>query len=115
MKKRMLPILIFFVVIVLTITVYAAEPKATTVVPTLTFSGTTAQCKVTVTDANCEVGVTMELWCGSTLVDSWSDEGTSRVTVEGSCRVTKGKTYTLKTYGTVDGARFTGAPVSKTC
>lgn len=76
---------------------------------------TTANCYVSVSDADKEIDVTMELWCGSTLVDSWNDEGTSRVTVEGSCRVTKGKTYTLKTYGTVDGVRFTGAPVSKTC
>lgn len=114
MKKWIIPIALILVC-ALTLSVSAIEPRATRITPSLTFSGTTANCTVIVSAVGSEIDVTMELWTGSTLVDSWNNDGTTRVVVEGSCTVTKGKTYTLKTYGTIDGVKFTGTSVSGTC
>ena len=82
----------------------------------LTFSGNTAVCNVTTSDYGKQIDVTMELWCGSTLLDTWTDSGTSLVTVSGSyIGVQSGKTYTLKAHGTSNGIPFTVTPISKTC
>jgi len=105
------------VVLVFTMCVsaFAVEPRATTARPTLSFSGTTANCSVVITSYGDDIEATMELWRGATLVDSWSDEGTSMLTIKGSCTVTKGVTYTLKVSGTADGVSFSTPNVSKTC
>ena len=97
------------------VSAYAVEPRITTVKPTLSFSGTTANCKVIISSPGDDIEATMELWNGNTLVDSWSDEGTTALTITGSCRVTKGVTYTLKVNGTVDGRTFNSSPLSGTC
>ena len=39
----------------------------------------------------------------------------STLTINGTCRVAKGVTYTLKVYGTADGQSFSSTPLSKTC
>ena len=81
----------------------------------LTFSGTTANCKATVSASGKSINVTLELWCGNTLVRSWSGSGTSYLVVSGTCSVTSGKTYTLKAHGTIDGTAFTATSVTKKC
>ena len=81
----------------------------------LSFSGSTANCSAVVREPNKQIDVTMELWCGSTLLDTWTDSGTSLVTVSGSYTgVQSGKTYTLKAHGTSNGIPFTVTPISKT-
>lgn len=114
MRKWLVPTFLALVCL-MTVTVSAMEVKAERITPKLSFSGTRADCEVTVREYGSDIDVTMELWCGSTLVDSWSDEGVSSVTLTGSCRVERGKTYTLEAYGTVDGVSFTATPIRKTC
>ena len=114
--KRFISILsAVFLLAAMCLSVCAVEPRATNMIPTLSFNGTTANCKVIITSYGNDIDATMELWNGSKLVDSWSDEGTSTLTITGSRTVTKGVTYTLKVYGTADGQSFSSTPLSKTC
>ncbi|MDO4812839.1 MAG: hypothetical protein Q3995_04890 [Eubacteriales bacterium] len=113
MKKRLISLLFVFVM-VMSLTANAAI-QATQVRPTLSFSGTKATCEVTVVDSGKSIDATMELWCGSTLVDSWSGSSSSLLTLTGDHDVVSGCTYTLTVSGTVNGVAFTGTPVSKTC
>lgn len=81
----------------------------------LSFSGTTANCYGTVTDPHKSIVATMTLSQGGTVVASWSGSGTSVVHLSGSCKVTKGLTYSLVISGTVDGVAFSTTPIVKTC
>ena len=115
MKRMISTLTAVFLLAAMCLSVCAVEPRAPIARPTLTFNGTTANCKVIITSVGNDIDATMELWNGSNLVDSWSDEGTSTLTINGTCRVTKGVTYTLKVYGTADGQSFSSTPLSKTC
>ena len=93
----------------------AAEPRAVQVTPVLTFDGTTATCKVSVTAVGKTIEATLELWCGSTLVNSWTASASTRLIISETCTVVKGQTYTLKVSGTIGGEAFQGTPISSTC
>jgi type 1 fimbria pilin len=110
--KRTIAILVLLVLLC-----SASAYAATTAVgkPSLSFSGTTASCSITVTQSGKPIDVTLELYQGSTLVDSWSKSGTSRVKVSGSASVTSGLSYRLEAYGTINGVPFTATPVTRTC
>lgn len=97
------------------ITANAAQPR--TLVPnvTLRFDGTTAYCSASVIDSGKELNITMQLWRGNVLVDSWPASGKGMVSVEGNCQVVKGQTYTLVVTGTTNGTSFSSTPLSKTC
>ena len=94
--------------LLLTVTANAVQMRSLWPTVSLFFSGTTANCNATVTDAGKELVVTLELWHGDDLVDSWPASGTGSVSV-------KGETYTLIVTGTADGKSFSSPPVSKTC
>ncbi len=83
--------------------------------PTLAFSGTTALCEFKIVNVGKAISVTMELWNGTTLVDSWTKTGVSVVSLSEECAVVSGRTYTLKASGTVGNEAFTATPVSKRC
>lgn len=112
MKKRLISLLFVFAV-VMSLAANAAL-QATQVRPTLTFSGTTANCKAVISGVG-TIDATMELWYGSTLIDSWSDSDSTCLTLTGLHSVVSGRTYTLTVSGTVNGVAFTGTPVSRTC
>ena len=112
MKKRLVPLLLVLA-LMMSLTANAAI-QATRVNPTLTFSGTTAICEATILGSG-TINATMELWYGSTLVDSWSDSDSTCLTLAGTHSVVSGRTYTLTVSGTAGGIAFTGTPVSKTC
>ena len=82
--------------------------------PTLTFTGTTTHCRVSITEIGKSIEATFELWQGNTLVDSWVGSETYLV-IAGNHSVISGQTYTLKVTGTMDGIPFTGTPVTKKC
>lgn len=113
MKNKRLLLLLFVFAMVMSLTANAAIQFAQTR-STLTFSGTTATCKAVISGVG-TIDATMELWYGSTLVDSWSDTATNRLTLTGTHTVVSGRTYTLTVSGTVNGVAFTGTPVTKTC
>ena len=112
-KKRLLVLLVVVVFIFSSCPVYAAT-KAT-VTSKLSFNGTTATCYVSAYDYGKYIDITLELWHGSTLVDSWSKTGTTSVRINENCNVTSGYTYTLIVTGTIGGASINCTPVTKTC
>ena len=81
----------------------------------LTFSGTTANCSADVIASGSYISATLSLYCGGSLVASWSDSGYDAVNPSGSATVVSGNTYTLIVSGTAGGAPFSSPPVTKTC
>ena len=105
MKKRMI-VLVLVAVMVSGLCVNAmATERASQIKPKLSFSGKTANCSVTVVEAG-KLDVTLELWNGSEMVDSWSDSGTNYLNVTGSHAAVSGTTYTLIAHGTAGGNSF---------
>ena len=97
MKKRFITIsLVIVLLISLCASVYAVESRTQQVFPSLSFSGTTANCSVSVYGDN-KIEVTLELKNGTKLVDSWSSSGTSYVMLSGSHN---GRTFNTSTTGT---------------
>lgn len=116
MKKRIVPIfLVAAILSALVATAAAAASRTADCTPTLSFNGTTAKCSVSITAIGKPIAATLELWQGSTRVAQWSDSAASRLIISEECKVTKGKTYTLKVNGTINGVSFTGTPVTGTC
>lgn len=95
--------------------VQAVEPRITVNQPTLEFSGTTALCEFRITNFGKSNSVTLELWNGSTLVDSWTRSGTSVVTISETCAVVSGRIYTLVVGGTCDEESFSSTSISQRC
>lgn len=116
MKRRFAAaILACLMTVALVTSAYAAEARAIVATPSLSFSGTTATCRLSVIKPGAAIDATLELWSGNTLLASWSGTGTSRVIISKTKTVTRGQSYTLKAHGTVGGATLTVAPVTKTC
>lgn len=112
MKKHIIALALVFMLVFSMAANAAVQNK--NIVPNLSFSGTTAYCSVSVVEAGADIEVTLTLYRGSTVVDSWTGSGVSYVSINETCKVTSGKTYTLKVSGTVDGEDISGS-VSGTC
>lgn len=95
--------------------VHAAEPRLAVPEPSLEFSGATAICEFRIADTGQSIRVTMELWNGDTLVDSWTKTGTSTVTMSETCAVNRLRNYTLQVSGTSGGVPFGPVSVTKRC
>ena len=104
-------------VFILCASVCAAEPRLSGGYPTLTFNGTTAECSVTCSGEARDdvVEVTLTLYQGDTVVDSWSSSGLYRVLVEGECTVSRGKTYSLEMTWALNGQIQESATITRTC
>ncbi len=115
MKRRIL-VMLLVVGLVGTVFLGSKAEAAAKITPSLTFSSSKAVCSVRVVDFGKSINARMELWCGSTLVDSWSGTGTSSLTLNGShSGCISGRTYTLKVNGTTNGTAFTERTVSAVC
>ena len=101
--KKTAALTILFVFLLSSITAYAAEPRAVTVRPSLSFDGTTALCEVTVTSYGKSIDLTLSLWQGENLIEQWTASGSSLVSISENCTVVKGKSYRLTVSGTVNG------------
>lgn len=100
LKKR-IPIFALVVMLLLSITAgaVAIQPYynvTTKCTPTLTFSGTTANCSADIRAlSGSEIEGTMTLCCGDDEIASWPFSGTTRVNVTKTKSVTRGKEYQL--------------------
>lgn len=115
MRKQIFPFLLCVTLLILSITAYAAEPRAAEGQATLSFDGTTAICTYRITSPGKAITVNMELWRGSVLVDSWSRTAMHTVSINESCAVTAGTTYTLKIGGTCGNDTINTPTITKTC
>lgn len=115
MKRKLLPLFIIMA-IVFTIPVCAASTRTIYARPSITFSGTEADCMVRITadKMSDKVVATMELWQGTTMIDSWSGTGMYTLKLNGTAKVAKNKTYTLKVKYSVNGVTKTPIQISKT-
>ncbi len=101
------------------ITAFASEhllegSKSVPAAPTLTAFGNTAKCKATIIDSGSYINATLELYQGSTLVDSWQKTGTGVVSFSEEAPIVRGLPYTLTLSGTINGVEFTPVSVTKT-
>ena len=114
MKRRLVSVvLVVAIVLSLCMPTFAAI-QMVTVSPSLTFTGTTANCSAAIT-ANGYISATLELYCDGSPVDSWYASGYYYVNPGGSTTVAHGKTYTLQVSGTAEGVALNPTPVTKTC
>ena len=114
MRKRILA-LTLAAVLLLTVPAQAAMQSATSI-PSLTFDGTEATCELKVVgETGDEIEATLTLWRGSTMLATWSKEGTSYVRISQTKTVTKGYTYTLKADVTINGVAYDQNTVSGKC
>ena len=115
MKKRSLTLAVLLL-LVLSVQVHGVWYVARAT-PSLSFSGTTAQCtgRVIADNDDDAIKATLTLWDGSKVVDSWSSSGTGSLSLSGSCTVSKGKKYTLTLDATVNGVSISQRPTSGTC
>ena len=95
MKKRVLAFLVIFVLL-LSAPAHAVSARSS-IVPVLTFDGTTANCSVSATGTlyTDKVSVVLKLWQGSNCIATWDDEKTYYVAISKSVTVKKGQSYML--------------------
>lgn len=94
-----------------------AAPRSSSAKPSLSFSGTTATCKVYVrgnggTDS---ISLTAKLWKGSECIATWTASGTGRLDFSKTKTVEKGSTYKLTADATVNGTKLSTASATGTC
>lgn len=117
MKKSLCVMLIILLLMSATLTAYAATPRAATIYPSITFSGTTATCKATIIGSSSSklIVATIKLWHGSTCLETWTASGYSYVSFSETANVVKGETYTLTVAVTEGGVSQPEASCSETC
>lgn len=116
MRKRVLA-LTLALVFVLGISAQAAQGWAYNISPSLTFTGTTANCSVTVRGENStdKISITAKLYRGGTLLATWTKSGTGSVKLSEKKTVTKNFSYTLESNVTINGVKQSVSPVTKAC
>ena len=89
----------------LSLSVAAASPRALMMATGLSFSGTTANCQLTVTsDTTADKLVAqIKLWNGNTCLRTWNVQGNGAIMFYDTHAVTRYKTYTLTADVTVNG------------
>lgn len=81
--------------------------------PKLSISGTTATCSVTVeSSSDDELKIILTLWCGESIVDSWSETGVGEVSIKETCKVVEGNYYELVMMPIVNGEALEPVTVS---
>ena len=106
------------IVLVLTVPLTAyAIPRTVAVAPELTFNGTTAYCEATVFGNSTSeyITVTMRLWRGNRLLETWTADGYGYVLMSETRTVTQGKTYRLAVNYTINGVNQPQVYIDRTC
>lgn len=115
MKK--IAFLLAIVLVISTPLTVSAATYALSIRPQLSFSGTTANCGVTVVGNTMSehIEVEMKLMHGSTCVATWFADSYGYVVMKETTGVTKGQTYELVVAVTVNGVSKTPVTHSGTC
>ncbi|MBR5792200.1 MAG: hypothetical protein IKY34_03730 [Ruminiclostridium sp.] len=116
MRKRVLA-LMMALVFGLGISAQAVQPRYAQISPSLGFTGTTANCSVTVRGENStdKISITAKLYRGGTLLATWTKSGTGTVTLSQKKTVTKNYSYTLESNVTINGVKQSVPLVTKAC
>lgn len=115
MKKRILA-MVSALMLMLTIPAYAVQSRAPAVLPSLSFSGTTATCEVLATSDGFtdDIYLEIELWRGSVKIEDWTASGEGFIDFSETASVVKGNTYTLKVYAEINNVEITPVSLTKT-
>lgn len=116
MRRRVLA-LTLVLVFVLGISAQAAQGWSHSISPSLAFTGTTANCSVTVRGENStdKISITAKLYRGGTLLATWTKSGTGTVKLSEKKTVTKNFSYTLESSVTINGVKQSVPLVTKAC
>ena len=103
--KKITFVLAIVLILSVPLSVQAAEPRVTTVYPTITLSGTTATCKVVAmgNDTSEYFEATIRLYRAGNLIATWYEDGYGYINWTKTRNVPQGYTYTLTVDLTVDG------------
>ena len=111
MKKRILT-LALLALMALSLTAQAATWSLRGS-PKLSISGTTATCSVSCqSDSDDELKIILTLWCGESIVDSWSETGVGEVSIKETCKIVEGNYYELVMMPVVNGEALEPVTVS---
>lgn len=113
MKRKLVFVILFACLFVATSIKAQAAQQVFSISPSLNFEGTSARCMLSVMDSGKSISATVELWQGGTLIDSWSDTGTSYLCINETHSVISGQTYTMVAYGTIGNTDFEITPITR--
>ena len=114
MLKRVLTMALVLVLI-LGVSVQAAEIMSLRVEPSISFAGTMATCKATIQGEKDKISVTMKLWKSGKCLNTWMANGTGKVSLAKSVAVVRGTTYTLTVDAVVNGVAKPTKSTTATC
>lgn len=115
MQKRILSFVIALILLIsLSVPVFA-QARADSVHPSITFSGSTVNCSVTISGINKNINANLELWCDGRMVDSWSKSGQHALIITGSHYGISGREYVVTVTGTIGNDAIVCYPVSGIC
>ena len=94
-----------------------ATPRASKVLPNITFDGNIATCSVSVFGDNTHdtISLTAKLWMGSECLATWNESGAGFLSFSTTKNVQKGKTYKLTADVTINGKMLDTVSATGTC
>lgn len=117
MRKVSLVLAIVLIFTCIAVPVSAATPRAVTIVPGISFNGTTALCEVRIVGNQItdDLDATIRLYRGNVLVTSWTTEGTGYLVFSKTATVLRGYTYKLTVDLTINGEACSTVYTTGTC
>lgn len=115
--KKCAMLLAVLLILSIPVTVNAASTRMLSIMPELTFDGTTANCSVAVIGNNTseDIDVTIKLWHGTTCLETWTASGDGYVFWDDTATVTKNQTYKLTVDVTINGVSKPQVYVESKC
>lgn len=117
-KASFLVALMMLLTTVLAVPVFAAQSRANSIIPELTFSGTTATCNVSIVGeyTDDEISADIKLTRNGRTQATWTAEGEGYIFFsETKSYLTRGYTYVLTVTVTINGVTYSPVSVSATC
>lgn len=117
MKTSNTVLVSIFMALLLATPTYAALARGAGTSPTLSFTGTTANCSVVIFNGSdtANIKAVISLKKGDDCIRSWEKSAIGYLYFFDTVSVARGHTYTLSVDATVDGKTFPITPVSNTC
>ena len=113
--KKLVISLVLLIMMLSVATAQAISTRASTVLPSLSFSGNLATCVIEIVadSSNDDIRVEAELLKDCDSYRSWTGSGTGDLHFSRVATVTKGHTYTFTADITIDGKEYSIMPITK--
>lgn len=110
-------LLAVLIVLSIPMTAFAASPRSLSIMPALTFDGTTANCSVTIVGDRItdDLSATIKLWRGTTCLATWTTSGEGYIFWDDTATVTRYRTYKLTVDVTINGVTKPQVYAEGTC